>query len=490
MRSSHSGLLKSAEPARDARALALRALLHDGTQAALDQVLREPEGKAGVRIDNRERALATQLTYGTVKMRRALIWSLQHYLRKPFDGMDAALQNVLLLGAFQLLYLKKIPAHSAVDESVKLARRYGHAGTAAVANAVLRKLSSQPLRPPPPEDASQLEVFADFASVPNWIAQHWIDRFGFATALQIAEGVNQQARRALRVNTTRVSVAAMSAELAAKNVSVRAGVYGIPECLVLEERAPDPVEYAVKSAPLQSTIAQAIRLGLVTVQSEESQLAVQLLQPGSSATIADVCAGRGVKAGAIGERLSAASRLFALDDDGAKLALLAAEFQRLGLKRPHIVRGDARQPYPASMPTDADAVLVDVPCSGIGTIGRRAELRWTKEAHDPQRLGHTQLAILDRAASIVREGGRLLYAVCSTAVAENEDVVGAFLARNPQWRSAPLALDGHSTAVDKLPHTVKKLGDFALTVPGIDGADGFFYALLIRRSATPEQALP
>ncbi|MDQ6780309.1 MAG: hypothetical protein M3Z37_04035 [Candidatus Eremiobacteraeota bacterium] len=458
--------MATARTALDGRSLALQALLRGGSQGVLDAILRGDAGTAHPPDagDGREHALATQLTYGVVKMRRALEWSLSPYLRKPLAELDPALRSVLLLGAYQLLYLKKIPAHSAVDESVGLARRHGHAGTAAFANAVLRKLAAQPARPPPPQDAADLKGFADFASVPEWLARHWIDRFGFADALRVAQGVNGPARRALRINLTRVDKAALVAELSTQHLVLADSRYGIRECLII-----DP------SAGHARKLSSSLRLGLVTVQSEESQLAAHVLRPGADDIVIDVCAGRGVKAGALAERASAPDRsLFALDDDAAKLALLVAEMRRLRRPLPVTVHWDAQRPYPPAIPANADAVLVDAPCSGIGTVGRHAELRWEKQASDPARLGATQLRILAQASQAVRPAGRLLYTVCSTAPEECETVVDSFLRSTRDWHAQPI-----DTAT--APQDARRLGDFLLTLPGVDGADGFFYALLRKR---------
>ncbi|HEV2878478.1 MAG TPA: transcription antitermination factor NusB, partial [Candidatus Eremiobacteraceae bacterium] len=167
------------------REVALRALLAGGGQAALETALREDEMAA------RDRALLTQLVYGTLKMRRALDWSIAVYLKRPIAQLSPELLWALRLGAYQLLYLEKIPAHSAVDESVKLARRTGHAGTAAVANAVLRKIASAPVRPPKPKPGDPARALGEYASLPDWLAGHLIDRFGFDEALRIADGVNR-----------------------------------------------------------------------------------------------------------------------------------------------------------------------------------------------------------------------------------------------------------------------------------------------------------
>jgi 16S rRNA (cytosine967-C5)-methyltransferase len=410
----------------------------------------------------RDRALLTQLVYGTLKMRRALDWSIAVYLKRPIAQLSPELLWALRLGAYQLLYLEKIPAHSAVDESVKLARRTGHAGTAAVANAVLRKIASAPVRPPKPKPGDPARALGEYASLPDWLAGHLIDRFGFDEALRIADGVNRMPRRAVRVNERVASVAETTAALERAGVSVRGSRYGIAECLVLETTPPGSAAF----------INRLIGSGRLTMQSEESQLAVQLLDPQPQEVILDVCAGRGVKTGSIAQRHPAA--LYALDDDAQKLAALAQEMVRLNFDAVEIVNADATRQYPESVPVAVDAVLVDTPCSGIGTLGRRAELRWAKSDADPPRLARTQRAILQQASGSVKPGGRLLYVTCSTDAREDEQIVNQFLAANTGWRSSALALKAP-------PDSILQLGDYALTLPGIDGADGFFFAKLERR---------
>jgi len=441
----------------DPREVALRALLAGGGQAALETALRDGEMQA------RDRALLTQLVYGTLKMRRALDWSLAAYLKRPAATLSPELLWTLRLGAYQLLYLEKIPAHSAVDESVKLARRTGHAGTAALANAVLRKLAATPVRPPAPKPSDPASVFGEYASLPDWIAGHFIERFGFDRALAVAAGVNRMPRRAVRVNPAVTTPLEMRAALERAGVTVSASRYGIAECLVLERTPPG----------CAAAINRLIGSGRLTMQSEESQLAVQLLDPQPHERVLDVCAGRGVKTGAIAERRPAA--LYAFDDDAQKLAALAQEMVRLNQSAVETVRGDATKPYPPDVPMPVDAVLVDAPCSGIGTLGRRADLRWEKSETDPPRLARTQAAILRQAAAAVKPGGRLLYVTCSTDRREDEAIVEQFLSEQAGFVLGRLACPAP-------PGTLLRLGENILTIPGIDGADGFFYAKLERRA--------
>ncbi|MBV8460126.1 MAG: 16S rRNA (cytosine(967)-C(5))-methyltransferase RsmB [Candidatus Eremiobacteraeota bacterium] len=409
----------------------------------------------------RDRALFTQLVNGTLKLRRALDWSLTRYLRRPLDSLSPPLLWALRLGAFQLLYLERIPVHSAVNETVSLARRLGHSGTAAVANAVLRKLAVNPVRPAAPGPHDSIDVFATYASLPDWLGQHLIERFGFDTAIRIADGINHMSRRAVRVNTLITSVEEMTAALEKAGVNVTASRYGMVDCLVLERTPP------ASAAMLNRLIGS----GRLTMQSEESQLAVHLLDPRSNESVLDVCAGRGVKTGAIAQRRPAV--LYALDDDASKLAALAHEIVRLNIGSLETVQADATRTYPSEVPAAFDAVLIDAPCSGIGTIGRRADLRWAKSENDPARLARTQAAILEHAAMTVRPGGRLLYVTCSTDEREDEDIVNEFLRTHGDFAPVPLAWKAPAG-------TDLRFGAYGLTIPGIDGADGFFYAKLER----------
>ncbi len=456
---------------RSPREIALRVLLAGGGQTALDAALRENE------LFARDRALLTQLVYGPLKMQRSLDWSLSRVVKRPLATLTPALHWTLRLGAYQLLFLDKIPAHSAVDESVKLARRLGHAGTASLANAVLRKIALRRETPPLPTPDEPVDAFADFASLPNWIAQHFIDRFGFADAVRATQGMNGMPRRAARVNTRMASVDETSDALRRVGIVVQASRYGIAECLVL---ASIPASGA-------SALQRMIGSGRLTMQSEESQLAEQLLDPQPGEIILDVCAGRGVKTGALAQRCGSgpvagdyqvaqgsSGKIVALDDDATKLALLQQDMVRLGVENVEVVRADATRKYEVGYPQGFDAILVDAPCSGIGTIGRRADLRWAKDPSDPARLARTQAAILAQAASHAKPGGRMLYVTCSTDAREDEDVVKEFLGTHRTWQAVPLPLNAPEGTFIRIQESI-------LTIPGIDGADGFFYAMLRKR---------
>jgi len=429
--------------AKTARGVALAALMHGGFAAEdLDRELRAAS------LGPTDRGFATELAYGTLKMRRALIWSVSRHLSRPFESLDERLAWVILLGAYQLLYLDRVPAHSAVDEAVTLARAGGHSGIAGFANAVLRKVAADRARPPVPTSAGGAEALALHASLPDWIAAQLIARFGFDDALRAADGMNAAPRRAFRIDGPPL-----------EGVEVGENRYKIPECIVVVGGA-------------SAFLRDAISNGRAVRQSEESQLAVHLLDPKPGEVVLDACCGRGVKTSMIAARLGGDGMVWALDDDDEKLSALRDTLHRKGWQNVRVVRADARETYPSELPEQVDAALVDAPCSGLGVLGRRPDARWRKREHDPARFARVQAAILRTAAQRVRPGGRLLYVTCTTPAEEDEAVVDGFLRENSQWSAADLPMAASPG--------IRMIGKFVVTVPGIDGADGFFYALLMR----------
>lgn len=426
-----------------ARDAALRALLRGGDSAGdLDAELR----LAG--LAPRDASFATELAYGTLKMQRALAWSVQTALRRPLESLDPPLRWVLLLGAYQLLYLDRVPAHGAVDESVKLARAHGHAGTAGLANAALRKIATERPKPPRPSAGDPPSALGLYASLPDWIAEHFIARFGFDDALRAAEGLNAAPRRAVRLKPGE-----------GPPPGAKTGRYGVPETAIVE------------------SLTNAARA--YVVQSEESQLAVHLLDPQPGETIIDVCAGRGIKTGMIAGRLGATGRIASVDDDESKLAVLRRDNARRSGSI--VVRADARLALPTVVPDDADRALVDAPCSGLGILGRRADARWRKQPEDPARFSPVQRAILASTAAKVRRGGTLLYVTCSTHEKEDEESVAAFLETHHEWRAVPIDPGQFGPEFDF--SALRTRGPYLQIVAGIEGADGFFYARLERRPA-------
>jgi 16S rRNA (cytosine967-C5)-methyltransferase len=404
---------------------------------ALDYRLRKTE------LSPRDRGFATELAYGAIKMRRYLDFELQPYIGERAKSLPQPIAEILRLGTYQLRLMGGVEAYAAVSESVGLARKYGHKGTAGLVNAVLRKVSSEP--------AGEADL-ATRASLPNWVVNHWRERFGEGRLDAILGGVNAPAAAGVCIdlrNTTRDE---------AQRALADAGIASAPSPFAHDVLVLDP---AASSAELERLANHRWHL-----HGEASSFPVDILDPRPGQRIVELCCGRGNKTLQIVSRTRGEGSLLAVDDDPRKIAQTAARLDAADIASAALVTADVTAM--AATP-DADAVLLDAPCSGLGILGRQPEARWRKTSDDPVRMAAIQVKLLDAAARSVRPGGVLVYAVCSTDRREAEDVVDGFLTAHGDF------------VRDAIPPRygpfLTPFGD-VLVPPGIAGRDGFYVARL------------
>ncbi len=407
-------------------------------------------------MERRERALCTELVLGTLRWRGRLDHALAQCSRRPLEEVDPALLTTLRMGAYQLLYLDRVPDSAAVNESVRLARRAAGRGAGGFVNAVLRALLRQDIRWPG-DDADPVQRLAVQTSHPPWLVQRWLDRLGPQEAEQALLAHNQPAPLVLRVNRRRTDPGALRTRLEAEGVQPEPGVWS------------DDALQVSQGNPLAG---DAFREGLFYVQGEASMLVAELVgaQPGER--IADLCAAPGGKATQLAAVLHTRGLLLACDLQSRRLALVRDNARRLGLDRIRLVVHDAGRP--AIRPGSLDRALLDAPCSGTGVLRRHPEIRWRRELDDVHRLASLQARLLDAAAQTVRPGGRLVYSVCSLEPEEGSEVVQRFLQRRSDYR-----IDEPGDVPEAL---VDRSGGFPhlLTHPQRHGLDGFFAAVLQR----------
>ncbi len=414
-----------------------------GAQASFDVRARRAN------LDTRDRAFAAELAYGTIKALRLVDWLLAPYLAGREKPLTPALADVLRLGAYQVHCMSGVEDHAAVSETVNLAWKHGHKGTAGLVNAVLRKTIAGGPREPDPADFKSAADWAGVRfSVPTWIAAQFERAYGDARDAALA-GVNRAPQHALRVNALRASVADVVAEFEARGIGVRVSPF-VAESLIVDSgtAGDDPG-------------------GRWSVQSESAAMPVDVLAARPGETVIDMCAGRGNKTVGIAARMGNAGSIVAVEIDARKIPVLRDHLERSGVSNVAIVEGDARTAAPELR---AGAILIDAPCSGIGVIGRHPEARWRKRPDDGARLAETQAELLRAAAARTAPGGRIVYSVCSPDPREGRERVDAFLAEEPAFsrarlpeRYAPFERDGD------------------LVVPaGIEGRDGFYIASLVR----------
>ena len=456
-----AGSLASAGPTR-ARVVALRVLERvERTGAYADLALHA--ALADERLGPTERALATELVYGTLRARGRLDWLLAQVIPRPLEKLESPVRSVLRLGAYQIACMDGVPGPAAVDQAVRAARAIGLERATGLVNAALRRLVREHRALAPPSLASDpLGHLVHALSLPPWLAQRWLDEFGPEEAAALAAASNAPPPLAIRANRLRASRDELLAELRERWPAARA-----------TELSPVGIVLGHGGNPAADP---AFAAGRFAVQDEGSQLVVALLDPQPGERVLDACAAPGAKATAIADCVGPTGRVVGLDKHPRRLALVAREARRLGLddERLELRTCDVANGLPDEAPAGSfDRVLVDAPCSGLGTLRRNADLRWRVEPGDPGKLAATQRALLAAASRALRPGAALVYSTCTLTAEENEAVVQDFLAKTPGFRLA---------APEALPECVRPVvaGGFLRTLPHRHGTDGFFAARLER----------
>ncbi len=449
----------------DARTLALEALQaverrEAFADAVLDGVLRRNPALAPA-----ERSLATQLVYGVLRWRNRLDAHLSSAASRPLGGVHPLLLQILRLGAFQILFLDRVPDRAAVNEAVELARRKGMAHTTGFVNAVLRRVAAGGRDIPLPEGAA--ERLALLFGCPGWLVERWGEEHGPEGAELLCRAASRIPPLWLRLDTSRMSRREAVATLAAE------GVEAVPGA-----RAPEALWLPAGGAPSENSLVER---GLAVVQDQASQLVAHLVAPRPGWRILDACAGPGLKATHLAALAGAGGRVEALDVHAHRTRRVSELADRLGYAGVSAHTADARQ-YRTDEPFDA--VLVDAPCSGLGVLGRNPEAKWRRDPASLEDLPRLQGELLRNLADAVRPGGVLVYATCTTLRAENESAIESLLAERPDFRREPPPAGG--AAWDGLLTEEGCLRTYpeACAAEGAEALDGFFGARLRRRGST------
>ncbi len=434
-----------------ARACALRVIRRVFEQGAYaDRALAGEAAELGPR----DRALATALSYGTVQRRATLDHVAAQLLDRRLDRLEASVLAVLRLGLFELLFLGGSADHAAVNESVELAKRSSPRG-AGLVNAVLRRATREGAGILAGLDDQTPESAAILHSVPGWLASQWWDELGPEETRALLRVVNQPAESALRVNT----LAATPAEVAeALPVSSRPAP-GLPEGLVLKG------PFDVQGSELWGS-------GAVQPQSRASMLVSRVLDPQPGQRVLDLCAAPGAKTTHMAALMGGTGEIVAVERHPGRAAALERTAARLRAASVRVHVGNA-----AEIRADGpfERVLVDPPCSGLGTLQSRPDLRWRGGPEHIGELADLQGRILDAGGAVVAPGGALVYSVCTISRAEGQDVVRAFLARHDDFDVEELS--------DEVPGEFRAVaaGPGVQLLPHLGGTDGFFIARLRRR---------
>lgn len=441
----------------NARETALRVLqeLEAGNRKSEEVLNRMLERSGAGRSD---RALARELVSGTLKYRLQCDFVISKFYRHDYAKAAPVLKNILRLGTYQLLHLDRVPRPAAVDECVKLARKFKGDHLSRLVNGVLRKIS--PASATLDEwtagmgDAERLSVLH---SCPGWLVGRWLVRYGLERTEAMLRHGNLPPATAYRVNRLKCSP---------EQVAEKVGEDGV-------RRLGDGLGNVFFTQEF-SRMEPLLDAGIVSVQNPSQGLACLLAAPEPGSTVYDMCAAPGGKSIFMAELMGNQGRILSLDRTPAKVRRIGENAGTLGITIIEPKEGDALDFDPGCVP---DTILLDAPCTGTGVLGRRAELRWRTGPEKLEELVRLQSALLDRAAGLLAHGGVLVYATCSVEPEENERQVAAFLDRHPEF--------GHDDLPDGFPKAflpAEHGKGWMLTLPGErEGFDGAFAARLRKR---------
>ncbi|GIW43834.1 MAG: ribosomal RNA small subunit methyltransferase B [Candidatus Binatia bacterium] len=445
-------------PPPDPRGIAWQVLRRVEAGAYSDVVLGQT--LARVALLPKDRALTVRLVYGTLAWQLYLDHLLAGFTHRPLADLDSAIRILLRLAMFQICFLDKVPTFAAVDTAVRLAKGYRHGAATSFVNAVLRRAAegwkSVPL---PARDRDPIGYLSVRYSHPRWIVETWMQEYGAEATEALLRANNEPAPTVLRANRLRTTRDALITMFRERSLDACPGQYA-PESIVVSGFDPlnDPL----------------YRQGLYSLQGEAAQLVGYLLNPQPGESVLDLCAAPGGKTTHLAELMHGRGRIVAVDTQRKGLDQLRRECNRLGIDCVAPYVADARTWQPKDLPA-FDRVLVDAPCSGLGTLRQHPEIRWRRTPASVRELSRLQRDLLAQAAKWVRPGGVLLYVTCTMLRAENEEVVTDFLGRERTF-----TLERPDPSLPPSAYALIDSHGFFRTAPHLHGLDGFFAARLRR----------
>lgn len=401
-----------------ARELALDVLTAVDTDKAysnlkLNQALRQHE------LERAEAGLATELVYGTIQRLNTIDYYLNRFVAKGVGKLQPWVRNLLRLSFYQLYYLDRVPDHAAVNEAVNIAKKRGHQGISGMVNAVLRNVLRSKSELALPEGLSAVQRIALEHSHPEWMVARWIAGYGEETTRAICASNNEVPRVSVRNNALSQSRDSLLARLEAEGRSA-----------ALSALAPQGI---VVTSGGNMALSDEYEQGMLSVQDESSMLVAEAVEPKPGMRVLDCCAAPGGKTAHMAEKMGDRGEIVACDLHPHKEQLIREQAHRLGINVIKTQIQDARRLGEAFAPGSFDRILLDAPCSGLGVIRRKPDLKWMKQEAEIGEIASLQYEILCSVERLLRPGGVLVYSTCTIEREENVELIERFLAEHPGY---------------------------------------------------------
>jgi len=414
-----------------------------------------------------DRAFITELVYGILKWKLTIDFIISSFSKIKPKKISPWILNILRIGVYQIIFTDKIPVSAACNESVKLAKRYGHAASSKYVNGVLRNIARNKGNIKYPDKKDDLSKFLSVNySHPVWMVDEWLKRYGEIFTEELLKSNNQTPHFIIRTNTLKISKTDLKKRLEEEGFEVDYGQY-IEEALIIKN-------------PKSLHEIDAFKKGYFQVQDESSMLVASILNPEPDDFVLDVCSAPGGKATHLAQLMDNRGKIIARDIHEHKIQLINQAAKRLGIDIIKTEIFDAVT-FDEKLEEKADKVLVDAPCTGLGIIRRKPDIKWTRKKEDKNEIIKLQKKILSTSSKYVRKGGIIIYSTCTIEPEENEYIIEEFLKNNQDFSL--------EDAWVNLPENLKDLtGNFNERKEYIQlytnkhGVDGFFIAKLKKGS--------
>jgi 16S rRNA (cytosine967-C5)-methyltransferase len=377
----------------------------------LDVELRSDE------LNDLDKRFLTELTHGVVRWKTRLDFIIEQFCKNKFAMQDPNIRNAMRVALYQILFLSKIPHAAAVNEAVEFVKKIRGQKAANLVNAVLRNIIRNLNKLPTPDhETDPVQYLSIMYSHPSWMVKRWVDRYGLYETEQLLSANNERPTIVVRANTLKTTADELVKLFEERNIRNTRSKY---------------LENFIKVGHLSGIYnLDLFEKGYFSVQDESSGLVVKLLDPKPGETVIDLCSAPGGKTTFIGELMKNQGKIIAVDKYEHRLNLVKQSCERLGVENVEFIPKDALEVDVEP----ADKVLVDAPCSGLGVIQKKPDIKWQRELSDIRNLVKTQIELLEKASKLVKNGGVIVYSTCTIEPEENIEVVKEFLSRHPEFK--------------------------------------------------------
>ena len=441
------------------REVALKVLYNIEVNKAYSNITLDEEINKNIKIlDNRDIGFISELTYGVITWKLTIDEIIKKYSNLRLKKISPWILNILRMGIYQIVFLNKVPKSAAVNESVNLAKRYGHKGSSNFVNAILRKVSKNDYEEMFKIE-NNVERISKMTSMPVWIVETLLKENTLEKVEEICKNSNLKPELSIRVNNLKTSKEELKKKLEEKDIKVENGV--LEDFLIL------------KNAKNIENIEE-FKNGFFTVQDEAAGLTAKILNPQINDTVLDACSSPGGKTTYLAEIMKDKGEVIAFDIHPHRVKLVEQVSKRLNLKS---IKTDVKDSsiYDEKYKEKFDKILLDVPCLGLGVLKRKPDIKWQRKKEDIKEISKIQKQILDTCSKYLKKGGALVYSTCSILKEENEDVVNEFLEENENFEMEKIELEENNY--------FKKFckNNKFLQVYQSEKSDGFFICKMIKK---------